>query len=84
VIYFNIFLQISNIKDVAVIRCTKISSVYATEEVAASAKAMTTMEKRFLEMQNRDPLSLGVHILMCLPSTAPREFGKCVLIKFFC
>ena len=58
------FLQISNIKDVTVIRCAISSSIYANEAVAASTKALTTTEK-FLEMKNRDPLSSGVHTLMC-------------------
>jgi gamma-glutamyltranspeptidase len=58
--------------------------MYATEEAAASAKPMITMEKKFLEIKNRNPLSLGVPVLMFLLSTALREFGKFVLIKFFC
>jgi len=83
VIYLFI-LQISNIKDVAVMRCTISFSIYAIEAVAASTKSMTTMEKKFLEMKNRDPLSSGIHIIMCLPSAVSRLFGKFVIIKFFC
>jgi len=65
-------------------RCTIRFSIYANETVAASTKSMTTMEKKFLEMKNRDPLSSSVHILVCLPSAASRLFGKFVIIKFFC
>ena len=65
-------------------RCTISFSIYANEAVAASTKAMTTMEKKFLEMKNRDPLSSGVHILMCLPSAASRLLGEFVIIKLFC
>lgn len=83
-IYFIYFLQISNIKDVAVMICTISVSIYANEAVAASTKPMATMEKKFLEMKNRDPLLSGVHILMCLASVASRLFGKIVIIKFFC
>ena len=78
-----LFLQISNIKDVAVMRCTISFSIYANEAVTASTKAMTTMERKLLEIKNRDPLSSGVHILMYLPSATPRLFGK-FIIKFFC
>jgi hypothetical protein len=82
--FFLFFLQIWNIRDVSVVRCTISFSIYANEAVAASTKAMTTMEKQFLEMKNRDPLSSGTHILVCLPSAASRLFGRFVIIKFFC
>lgn len=65
-------------------RCTISFSIYANEAVAASTKAMTIIENKFLEIKNRDPLSSGVHILMCLPAAASRLFGKFVIIKLFC
>jgi len=66
-------------KFVAVTRCTKRSyvttSMLMTQE-SASTKAVKTVNMKFLQLKNDDPLLSGLHILMCLPSTARRQFGK--------